>query len=222
MTLIDYFNAFQAFSTVKNLSANARVLYYAILGEFNKHRYPDDLQLPNDYLLYLSGISSRSAFETARTSLINHKVIYHKRGHYQLGNIVKATANDTAIRYELPPRDNVVVMKIPKQAEPAKEPMFKDNGWVSAESQKTWFDCEKQEMNSATMQKLYPLEKMFGTKAVCDAILEASARNQRDKLTYNYVEKILQSQVKGESKRVNNTRNSGGLVDNSQYAGADY
>lgn len=221
MTLIDYFNAFQAFCTAKNLAPNARVLYYSILGEFNKHRYPNDLEIPNEYLRYLSGLTS-AQFEKARTVLINHKVIYHKRRHYQLGNIVKATANDTAFRYELPPRDNVINMKISKQPEPAKEPMFKDNGWVSAKVQEAWFKCEGEEMNGGVMQGLYPLEETFGTLEVCKAILTASQSNTRARLSLPYVRTILENQLKGESKRVNNTRNSGGLVDNSQYAGADY
>ena len=238
MTLIDYFNAFRAVSKIHRLSANARSLYIAILGEFNSLQYPPTLKLQNTDLQHLSGINSTCSFDSARNALINAELISHKKQIYSLKDSRKTLENlqkDFRNSLERVQKDSFSSMSISKnniekeikkdedeecacaRATTTATPAFKDNGWVSAEAQETWFDCEKEEMNSATMQKLYPLEQMFGTKAVCDAVIEASARNQLNKLTYNYVEKILQSQMKGESK---NARNDS-IIDNSQYAGID-
>ena len=201
MTLIEYFNAFQTFSAAKRLSPNVRALYYAVLSEFNKRRYPESLKLTNEYLMNISGINTRSAFETARTTLINHQTIYHKRGNYRLGNV---TVNDTGFKYELPPRDNVITMKIPTPAKTTipqtPEPMFKDNGWVSAKVQETWFKYEGEQMESSVMQGLYPLEQTFGTSEVCKAILAARQANTQERLSLPYVRTFLERQQKGGTK----------------------
>lgn len=84
MSLIDHFNAFQEASYVMGLSANARSLYFAILGEFNKARYPARLKLGNAILQHLSGINSTHSFDTARNSLINAKLITCKKMTYEL------------------------------------------------------------------------------------------------------------------------------------------
>lgn len=219
MTLIDYFNAFRAVSKIHRLSANARSLYIAILGEFNSLQYPPTLKLQNTDLQHLSGINSTCSFDSARNALINAELISHKKQIYSLKdsrNILENFQKDFRNSLERVQKDSFSSMSISRNSiekEIKKEeeerayahattatPSFKDNGWVSAEVQEKWFNCESVQMNSATMQKLYPLEQMFGTKALCDAIFEASARNKEAKLTFNYVEKILQSQVKGESK----------------------
>ena len=89
MTLIDYFNAFQVLNQGRQFSANARSLYYAVLGEFNSARYPLELKLQNGYLQHLSGIPAASSFDVARNTLINAGVISHKRGVYRLGELEK-------------------------------------------------------------------------------------------------------------------------------------
>ncbi len=84
MTLIDHFNAFQGLSKRFELSANARSLYFAVLGEFNATQYPMTLKLSNQLLQHLSGITSTHSFDTARTALINAGAIKHKKLVYSL------------------------------------------------------------------------------------------------------------------------------------------
>ena len=232
MTLIDHFKAFQAVSKIHRLSANARSLYIAILGEFNSLQYPPTLKLQNTDLQHLSGINSTSSFDSARNALINAGIISHKKQIYALETVSKDSRNslesvskesrNTLETFQKDFRNSLessfsttTISKnnIEKEKEIKKEgegearartrttttttPTFKDNGWVSAEVQETWFKYEGERMNAATMQKLYPLEQTFGTDAVCNAIFEASARNKEAKLTFNFVEKILRDQAKG-------------------------
>lgn len=232
MSLIDHFNAFHVRSQELGLTPNARSLYFAILGEFNKMQYPAQIKLQNTYLQHLCGINSTCSFNGARNALINAGIISHKKQIYALGTVSKDSRNslesvskesrNTLETFQKDFRNSLessfsttTISKnnIEKEKEKEKEregearartrttttttPNFKDNGWVSAEVQETWFKYEGEEMNAATMQKLYPLEQMFDTKAVCDAIFEASARNKEAKLTFNFVEKILKDQAKG-------------------------
>lgn len=84
MSLIDQFNIFQAVSKNLGLSANARSLYIAILGEFNGARYPEALKLSNSLLQDISGINSESSFHSARNALMNAKLVQHKKQVYKL------------------------------------------------------------------------------------------------------------------------------------------
>ena len=84
MTLIDHYNWFQGLSRRENLSANARSLYFAILGEFNEARYPAELKLSNEYLQHLSGIKSSASFDSARNALLNAGAIKSKKRVYKL------------------------------------------------------------------------------------------------------------------------------------------
>ena len=84
MTLIDHYNWFQGLSRRENLSANARSLYFAILGEFNEARYPAELKLSNEYLQHLSGINSSASFNSARNALLNAGAIQSQKRVYKL------------------------------------------------------------------------------------------------------------------------------------------
>ena len=89
MSLIDHFNAFQVVSETNGLTPNARSLYFAILAEFNRQRFPASAKILNGYLQQLSGITSNSSFDAARTALINAGAIHHKKNIYELktGNV---------------------------------------------------------------------------------------------------------------------------------------
>ena len=88
MNLMDCFNAFQKVTKALKLSANARSLYIAILGEFNSARYPAVLNIPNALLRHLSSINlegkSDSSFQSARNALQNAGLIKYKKELYQL------------------------------------------------------------------------------------------------------------------------------------------
>lgn len=228
MTLIDCFNTFQKVSKGLRLSANARSLFTAVLGEFNSAKYPETLSLSNCLLRDISGIKSESSFHSAKNALVNARLIHSKKSVYSLTpdealskmeqrfktfagstcNQHQADVSDTWNPLGARSEDSNIITMPKNKVERDKEveartrkatatSMFKDNGWVSAKLQEAWFKYEGQQMNSATMQKMYPMEKTFGTEAVCKAVFEASARNKEAKLTYNFVEKILQSQMKG-------------------------
>ena len=104
MTLIDYFNSFQEVSQRLGLSANARSLYFAILAEFNRLRFPQKLKLTNIYLQQVSSITSSHSFSSARNALQNAGVIRQKKGVYELlsvetlrkesGNFAERTRKD--------------------------------------------------------------------------------------------------------------------------------
>lgn len=84
MTLVDPFNTFQKVSKRLKLSANARSLYIAILGEFNSAMFPETLNLSNAYLRDISGVNADSSFFSARNAITNCKLIRHKNQVYRL------------------------------------------------------------------------------------------------------------------------------------------
>lgn len=88
-TLIDYFNGFQSLKSSRHFSAGVQATYYAILAEFNRQRYPEQLELSTRDLQRLAGLKSVSSTHEARNILKNNKLIdFHTKSYttlYQLG-----------------------------------------------------------------------------------------------------------------------------------------
>jgi len=88
-TLIDYFNGFQSLKNSRHFSAGVQATYYAILAEFNRQRYPEQLELSTRDLQRLAGLKSVSSTHEARNILKNNKLIdFHTKSYttlYQLG-----------------------------------------------------------------------------------------------------------------------------------------
>lgn len=79
-TLIDYFNGFQQLKRMKRFSAGVQSTYFAILGEFNLRRFPDELELSTRDLKSLAGLKSVSSTHEARNVLKNNKLVdFHTR-----------------------------------------------------------------------------------------------------------------------------------------------
>lgn len=79
-TLIDYFNGFQQLKRMKRFSAGVQSTYFALLGEFNLRRFPDELELSTRDLKSLAGLKSVSSTHEARNILKNNKLVdFHTR-----------------------------------------------------------------------------------------------------------------------------------------------
>lgn len=222
MTLIDYFNAFQVRSQGLGLTANARSLYFAILGEFNKSQYPAQLKLGNAYLQHLSGITSSHSFDSARNTLINSGLVSHKKQVYtletlgkeqgKLAETLREEQGKSAERFGkaslgIPPS---IPMPIEKEKEREKTKTTttatararEGNGANSVEVQQMWFRCEGQQIPGSMIYALYELEQLHGTENLCKAILTASQNNKENRLTLNFLKAVLEKQLKGGNKNV--------------------
>lgn len=218
MTLIDYFNAFRAVSKIHRLSANARSLYIAILGEFNSLQYPPTLKLQNTDLQHLSGINSTCSFDSARNALINAELISHKKQIYSLKDSRNSLENfqkDFRNSLERVQKDSFNSMSISKNNIEKEKEEEKDaraytreettntatfNNLNSAEVQEMWFRCEGERIPGGIAFGLYELEQLHGTASLCKAIMAASQANTQPRLSFNFVKAVLERQQKGESK----------------------
>ena len=93
---------------------------------------------------------------------------------------------------------------------------------LSPEVQEMWFKCEGEQIPGSVALKLYELEKLHSTDVVVKAIETASLANSQPRLSFNFVKAVLERQLKGNSRNDKCRRNDGDIVDNSQYAGADF
>lgn len=225
MNLIDHFNAFQAVSECRGLSANARSLYFAILAEFNRQRFPASIKLSNAVLQHLSGIKSSSSFDSARNALINAGVIRHNKLWYELrpmesaGNIVEISPNNFRKTSEIPPKNfrkssgivpkdsiGLLVMPTDKYKDRQKEgditPTAEMRARASEEILKAWELLEGEPLKGGVELGLIDLEKLYGTKAVVQAIVTASQANTRPNLSFNFVKAVLQRQISKKPERV--------------------
>ena len=71
-TLIDYFNGFALLrSRNRKLTTNDMLTYYIILDEFNKARFPEEMELSTRILQDLTGIASVATVHRAKNVLKN-------------------------------------------------------------------------------------------------------------------------------------------------------
>lgn len=216
MGLIDYFNVFQNITKGLKLSANARSLYIAILGEFNSARYPETLGLANRGLQEISGIRSDSSFHSARNALINAGLIAVKKNFYRL------TATAPSVRA---PDKNAELQSEVTAKEPEVKKFSQESLSVnSPEVLKAWYDNKGEKLAGGKALGLIRDEKLYGADAVIKAIETAGTSNNYEEypqVIYQYYKKILEGQQKGGTDVGSNTTGASGLVDNAQYAGID-
>lgn len=226
MSLIDHFNCFQAVSERKEFSPNARSLYYAILAEFNKKRYPESLRLLNGYLQQLSGIYANSSFDSARTALINAKVIWHKKQVYKLltgkaegiphtsatpylENGGKSDGTSLVYHSTVTPAENKNKTEEPfsnSSNARTREPVEKiaagavDNSNAlsrpSDEVLKLWEGFTGMSMPGPLQMEFVAVENLVDTPALAAAIKAAGLGNKTDSFSFNYVMTVLYRQLK--------------------------
>ena len=222
MTLIDHFNAFQTCCECRNFTANARSLYYAILSEFNKRRFPEELKLSNCYLQEASGITARSSFDAARNVLISTNVIKHKHGTYSLVEPIKIF-NDCGYTWEYPKAvANEKTVATPESVPASKEtPVTTADDWrvyaknfLSPEVLEAWSNGKGEALEGYKILDMRNLEKLHGTKKILAAIEDASLSCNYDdfhKLTYKLFKMKLnnpQNLKPRGNKNAYNTRNN--------------
>lgn len=78
--LIDHFRMFHELSKEYELSASARSVYFALLGEFNAAFWPDELKISDRSMLELSGVKSTATVHDARNLLKLMNLIDFRKG----------------------------------------------------------------------------------------------------------------------------------------------
>ena len=68
-SLIDHFRTFHNLSKEYDLSAGARSVYFALLGEFNAAYWPEELRISDRQMQELSGVKSVATIHDARNLL---------------------------------------------------------------------------------------------------------------------------------------------------------
>lgn len=210
MCLIEQFNAFQTVSEVLELSANTRSVFYAILAEFNRARYPRELKIANIRVQHLSGVTSSHSFETARQTLINAGVIKHKKQVYELCLVREGAGNFSG--NERKDSDSATSpVSVEREREREKEKTLtttttttRARSFVSSNSPEvveTWFNCEGEHLRGGNAFGLIELENQYGVETVCAAIIKASQANTEPRLSFNFVKAVLNNMLKGGEKR---------------------
>ena len=228
MTLIDHFNAFQEVSMAKRFSANARSLYFAILGEFNRLRYPAVVVLPNAYLQNLSGISSSCSFDRARNALLNAGLIQHRKQCYALAGAfdvkpVKGFGN-SAEKVEKTCRKSLenpgAYLPYPEPTYTEKEgdedapattataaatPPTPNNGQSlpknTAQVLQAWKYWGGEKLSGGKSFMLIEFENRYGTAALLQAIEKAGKSDRLGGLSIRYLEAVLERRA--EKKAAN-------------------
>ena len=78
--LMDYFNAFSSYSKERELSASARSLYFELLNEFNRARWPGELCFSDSVMASWSGVKSRETLHDVKNLLKEFKWINFRAG----------------------------------------------------------------------------------------------------------------------------------------------
>ena len=236
MTLIDCFNTFQNVAKSLKLSANARSLYIAILGEFNSARYPDTLSITNRVLQDISGINAESSFHSARNALLNADLIRHKKHVYQLtpeaaleklcrrrGATLETPWSQLGVGLEFSntTTNPITIPKIEKEIEKDEEdaPAQNFSNLVSTEVLTAWKKYRGEKLDGGKIFGLHDCEKLRGTEDVIQAIKTASESNNYAEfpyITYNYFKRILENQQKGVIQSGRTASNSGNKASNAE------
>jgi len=214
MNLIGYFNAFHVVTQEAGLSANARSLYFAILGEFNRAGYPAELRLSNGYVQNLSGIRSTHSFNTARIALIERGVIEHKSQVYRLKEVTGQT-NGYSREIERKTNGNLAenegktplvtpgsINNVEKEKDLEKKE--NENARASSEILMTWYKYKGEKLIAGKLYGFTELEKRYGAEVIINAIKISSEKNNYAKfpfVTYQFFKIILEKERRGENSK---------------------
>jgi len=210
MTLIDYFNKFQEVSNAKHFSANARSLYFAILSEFNRLRYPNELKLRNTYLQDMSGITSTASFDSARNALLNAKLITHKKQVYTLETSEKTLRK--SFEKVLKESQGLLTnpglpLKTEKEGdlrETAAPSTTETSGQLnlaecSAAVRQIWEAYTGRPLTSGLNADLAKFEGEIGTQQLITEIQRAARSNKRESIDLNYLEAFVHPRKKPQA-----------------------
>lgn len=230
MTYYDRLKEFYSASERLNLKASEQLIMLHLLHINNCVGNPDSFYCTNERLATLSHLTVKAVKE-AKCTLKNHGLIDfesdpkkpRKPTRYILPTTLNSTLNGTpnSTPNSTPngtpngTLNNVVVFnaredKTKTRPDKTTTPTTTATRGhelydvPSAEVQETWLKCEGELFKGSIAFGLFDLEKMYGTQALCGAILTASQGNKAEKLTYPFVKKVLENQTKGGKVNVRN------------------
>ena len=192
MGLIELFKGFHSRAVEQEFPPSARVLYLTLLGEFNAAYWKDELAFTESELSGLTGLRKTTLHERPKsdqTPTDAHLLTRAKDVKDVSDNQdIKTKTTDTATA--------------------------RARGFLSvnsAEVQNAWRQCAGENLTGGAAYGLIELENVYGTQAVVDAIFEADRANTRERISFNFVKKVLENMVSGKEAKPNArraTRNS--------------
>lgn len=214
---LNQLNAFFKKAAEDSLDGRAQLMYLHLFNLFNQARWSDSLQITNKDLAAAMNLFESSGKPASIETLYRIRQRLEKKGYIK----AKTFKGKNAVEYELIQLYDTETSAESATVTPQNVIDFKNSNVrgikfydvPSVEVQETWLKCEGELFKGSFAFGLYDLEKLFGTKELCAAIVTASQANKYDKLTYPLVKKVLENQMKGDSKIGSNTIkpvNSGG------------
>ena len=80
LSYMDLLNAFDRWLECHSLSRNAQLLYLKILMAFNRHHWPDSVQIGNGLLAHMIASTSEKTAIAARNELIEAGLVQYEQG----------------------------------------------------------------------------------------------------------------------------------------------
>lgn len=216
-TLIDYFNGFQSLKQSRHFSAGVQSAYFAILAEFNRQRYPEQVELSTRDLQRLAGLKSVSSTHEARNILKNNKLIdFHTKSYttvYQLST-EHLPNNNRTLTEQLPNTSRTVSYSSSLSFSPLeeKEKEKKDlNPYIQSRAKESveeiddlveyWEEAGGAKLNFIIISELKALLQQHSLSLLKKAVKEASlGNNSRYGFSLNYLKlKLAEMQKGGEN-----------------------
>lgn len=202
-TLIDYFNGFQALNGSRHFSAGVQATYYAILAEFNRQRYPEQVTLSTRDLQSRAGLKSVSTTHEARNVLKNNRLVdfhtIHGTTVYRLGS--EHLQNSDRTTAEHAPND-FAGSYIRPRVEAKKEDLDRYAQSRAREVDELiehWERSGGSKLNFTVLSELDALVAKHGAQALKRAITAAcTGNNSRYGFSLNYVKLKLAEILKGD------------------------
>ena len=236
MGLIELFKGFHSRAVEQEFPPSARVLYLTLLGEFNAAYWKDELAFTESELSGLTGLRKTTVHEAKEFLASRHFIKTWKKKRVTIFKLL----GDQVPTSERPSSDRQPTDERPKSDQTptdahlltrAKDVKDVSNiqdikteitdtataharGFLSvnsAEVQNAWRQCAGENLTGGAAYGLIELENVYGTQAVVDAIFEADRANTRERISFNFVKKVLENMVSGKEAKPNarrTTRNS--------------
>lgn len=224
MTYYDRLNEFFTANELAPLPSSAQLVYLHLLQLNNRQGNAGQFRCTDGHLAEVTRLNKKTVAEARRlleqegllisiTQAGNPRAgtLYRLNDGEKISVSPKAPTPKVAPQQEIPPPKKPA----PQELTLPKKPVTDYISSNSAEVKDIWMKCEGEHLYGGAAMGLIELENLYGTEAVCRAIITASQANKYPKLTYNYVRAILENQQKGGN------RYGGNGVGTAQYAGID-
>lgn len=200
MNLIDLFKRFHTDAIQQEFPPSARVLYYTLLGEFNRAYWAGELVLSERELIKLTSLPKTTINEAKRflasrgiikITKFKGKTAYSLTDHQPTSNRPVADHQPTTLE----------IASITRAREDVKtlDVKTKKEGTRERELSEIWLDEMHRPLGASERYELADYEEQFGYEKVKDAII--ATRQSRTFPTFTDLKNILKGVNNGKSKQ---------------------